>query len=283
MTALGEGVDRWARWVRENDARSVPWLHVVCDRMLDAAAVAEGSVVLDLGAGNGLVGVAAAERGAAVIFTDISSALLADCREGVAALPGARACRFEQVAAENLASIATDSVDAVTSRSTLVYVDDRRGALREAFRVLRPGGRLSVFEPLNGFWDERDDSFFGYRLPESVSGLGATVRISWRDQSRRLRSFETADFMRSAEDAGFEQIDGFVEATIAPGGIWNRDFNKALDVVPNPLAVSLREAIEQALSPEAASIFRNALRPLVERGEGVSRTAALYLLARKPN
>lgn len=66
MTASAEGVDRWARWVRDNDARSVPWLHGVRDRILDAAAVVEGSAVLDLGAGNGLVGLGAAERRAEV-------------------------------------------------------------------------------------------------------------------------------------------------------------------------------------------------------------------------
>jgi ubiquinone/menaquinone biosynthesis C-methylase UbiE len=275
--------DRWAKWVRENDARSVAWLHDVRDLILDAAAIGEGTVVLDLGAGNGLMGIGAAERGAEVIFTDISAPLLSDCRAAVAGLPRARACRFEQAAAENLGSIASRSVDAVTSRSTLIYVDDRCAALREAFRVLRPGGRLGVFEPLNGFWGDHDDTFFGYRLPESVRRLGDTVRAAWRDQYRRLLSFDATELIRSAEVAGFSPVDGFIEAKIAPGGSWSRDWESALEMAPNPLAMSLREAIESALDADAASIFRDALRPLVEHGEGVTRTAALYLFAKKPD
>ena len=39
--------------------------------------------------------------------------------------------------------------DAVTVRSVLIYVAAKAASFREFARVLRPGGRLSIFEPIN--------------------------------------------------------------------------------------------------------------------------------------
>jgi SAM-dependent methyltransferase len=58
-------------------------------------------------------------------------------------------CRFVLASAESLTGIADASVDVVTTRSVLIYVKDKAAALREFYRVLRPGGRISVFEPVN--------------------------------------------------------------------------------------------------------------------------------------
>ena len=42
-------------------------------------------------------------------------------------------------------------MDIVTTRSVLIYVEDKRRAFEEFFRVLKPGGRISLFEPINRF------------------------------------------------------------------------------------------------------------------------------------
>jgi arsenite methyltransferase len=39
----------------------------------------------------------------------------------------------------------------LTTRSVLIYVADKAGAFREFHRVLRPGGRISLFEPINRY------------------------------------------------------------------------------------------------------------------------------------
>jgi len=49
----------------------------------------------------------------------------------------------------------------------------------------------------------------------------------------------------------------------------------------NPKVPSLAEAMDQALTSEEAEKFVNHLRPLVESGQGVSRSAVAYLWAVK--
>ncbi|WP_348240817.1 methyltransferase domain-containing protein, partial [Salmonella enterica] len=51
--------------------------------------------------------------------------------------------------AETLEGIADSSVDVVTTRSVLIYVDDKAAAFAAFHRVLKPGGRVSLFEPIN--------------------------------------------------------------------------------------------------------------------------------------
>jgi arsenite methyltransferase len=60
-------------------------------------------------------------------------------------------CVFVEACADALHGICTESVDVVTTRSVLIYVEDERAAFDEFARVLRPGGRVSLFEPISRF------------------------------------------------------------------------------------------------------------------------------------
>ena len=82
----------------------------------------------------------ARERGARVVFSDVSQDLLDACRQIAA---GDDRCSFVRASATDLSVISDESVDVVTTRSVLIYVSERARAFTEFFRVLRPGGRLS--------------------------------------------------------------------------------------------------------------------------------------------
>jgi arsenite methyltransferase len=78
------------------------------DGVLERAAVADGDVLLDVGAGDGLIGFAALDRvgpGGQVIFSDISADLLAECRRRAVADGRLERCRFVQAGATTCAGL----------------------------------------------------------------------------------------------------------------------------------------------------------------------------------
>jgi SAM-dependent methyltransferase len=106
------------------------------EALLDAADIRAGTRALDLCCGPGIVTGAAAERGAKASGLDFSSAMLAEARVAHPSL------RFHEGDAEAM-PVADTSFDAVVSNFGIHHVPRPERALAEAFRALRPGGRLA--------------------------------------------------------------------------------------------------------------------------------------------
>jgi arsenite methyltransferase len=91
---MAEKRDRWAQWLfegRQGSAdeeayrRTLESLWPVRERVLDNARLGVGEVLLDVGAGDGLIGFGALDRvgpEGRVIFSDVSQELLDVCRQG---------------------------------------------------------------------------------------------------------------------------------------------------------------------------------------------------------
>src|SRR5215469_649235 len=185
---MASASDRWHRWLMDVRFGSDPVererlltevLYPVRDTVLDKAQLRPGYTVLDVGTGDGLIAFGALERlgpEGQVIFSDISQDLLDHCREAAAAEGMLDRCRFLLAPADRLSALAASSVDVVTTRSVLIYVKDKAGALREFYRVLRPGGRISLFEPINVLMSASDPGRFGGYDVSPVRELAAKVR-----------------------------------------------------------------------------------------------------------
>jgi ubiquinone/menaquinone biosynthesis C-methylase UbiE len=103
--------------------------------LLDEGQVSRSSRVLDVGTGTGLVAAAAAQRGADVVGIDFSDAMLAEAR------------RLHPEIEYHAASIdalpfAAGTFDAVIGNFVLHHAGRPAKVLEEAFRVLRPGGKV---------------------------------------------------------------------------------------------------------------------------------------------
>jgi SAM-dependent methyltransferase len=126
-----DAAEAWHRW----DPTFDEWLGAATERMLDLARVGEGSRVLDVAAGSGGQTYAAARRGATVLATDISEAILSSIRGPQIAT---RVMDGEHLSVED------GTFDAVVSRLGIMYFPDKPRALAEQRRVLRPGGRVGA-------------------------------------------------------------------------------------------------------------------------------------------
>jgi arsenite methyltransferase len=125
------------------------------DRILDAAHLAPGMKLADIGTGEGVIAFRAIERigpTLSVVLTDVSAPMI----RHAAALASQRRvnsqCSYLYCAADRLDGIADASVDVVTTRAVLAHVADKKAALRGFRRILRPGGRISIAEPLLHRW-----------------------------------------------------------------------------------------------------------------------------------
>jgi len=256
----------------------------VRDKVLDRAEFAAGEMLLDVGCGEGLIGFGALERGAGhVVFSDISEDLLKFCRETADPLGMSGRCRFVNASAHELAGVEDGSVDVVTTRSVLIYVAEKGQAFREFFRVLRPGGRLSLFEPINRFgMHERRQGFWGYPsdglhdLADRVEGVYETIQ----PPTDPMLDFDERDLIRFAEDAGFFPIDLELQAEVR----WTdpKPWPAFLNSSGNPKIPTIAQAMDEALTPEERDEFAERLRPLVEGGRGIWRMATAYLKAVRP-
>ncbi len=131
------------------------------EAVLGALDPEAGELVLDLGSGPGLLAAAIAERvgtGGAVTGIDVSPDMLAIAAARRLA-PGAATPAFREGSVTEL-PFPDGAFDAAVCTQVYEYVEDMPLALREAARVLRPGGRLVVLDTdwQSIVWRSSDDA-----------------------------------------------------------------------------------------------------------------------------
>jgi len=294
--ASGSVGDRWSEWLLRGREGGDPTLRQrflaevllpARDQVLDRGRVDKGEVVLDVGAGDGLIAFGALDRVGPtghVIFSDVSPDLLQHCRSLAVELSLANRCSFFECPAQNLTSIADTSVDVVTARSVLIYVDNKRQALEEFYRVLRPQGRISIYEPINRLtYPDPANEWFGYDI-SPVRDLAERVKkthVSLVGSLHAMLGFDERDLFSLAEQVGFVELHLELHRRAARLNV-PRSWASFSTSSPNPLSPTFGEVIDNALSPDEARRFTTHLRPLVEEGRRIERVALAHLWAERP-
>lgn len=285
--------DVWATWLRTGRdggssrmrTENLDRLATVRDLILDRAGLQAGDTVLDVGAGQGLLGLGALERvgpKGMVIFSDISEALVDDCRNAVSELAAPDRSRFVRASATDMSEIPTSSVDVVVERAVLLFIEDRGRAFAEYHRVLRPGGRVSLGEPLNSWMSaDRPGFLWGYDLTDVIElerKLHDARRAGSAAADDLLCGFDDRDLVLVAREAGFQRVDTLTELALAPPPVRD-DLEVFLDTAPNPLAATTRALMAAVLSSGEAERFTASLRTALHEGRGERRHAMTFLRA----
>jgi ubiquinone/menaquinone biosynthesis C-methylase UbiE len=154
--------------------------------------------VVDLGCGSGIVGgILAANSRIARLHGVDSNGNLADL---------AKQNGYAEFTASDLARIPLPDAqfDAAISICVLEHVEDLAGALREAHRILKPGGRL-FFSTVGLHFHE---GLIGYRLRRAVGRLGAAREFARRRDlvSMHMHFLGTEEWVRVLHRLRFTQI-----------------------------------------------------------------------------
>jgi arsenite methyltransferase len=186
----------------EKDLASIPKganLGLGCGNPVALATLKEGEIVLDLGSGGGLDCFLAAEkvgREGKIIGVDMTPEMIDKAREN-ANKGEYRNVEFRLGEIENL-PVADNTVDVIISNCVINLSPNKKRVFEEAFRTLKPGGRLMV-----------SDIVLLKELPEAIRNsveayIGCLSGAVMRD-----------NYIEKIKRAGFEKVE-IIEETHFP-------------------------------------------------------------------
>jgi SAM-dependent methyltransferase len=213
--------------------------------LLDAVGAGPGIRLLDVACGPGWLAAGAAERGAAAVGADFSAAMVAEASRRFPAI------EFRQGDAEAL-PFPDGCFDAVAISFGLMHLARPERALREARRVLRPGGRIG---------------FTVWCAPADAVGLGLVLdavrahgnpEVPLPPGPPFFRYSDPVESRRALLDAGFTQPQ-----VTRVSQLWRLPSSDALFAAMYDGSVRMAGLL-RAQTPEALRAIRAAVRSATE-------------------
>ncbi|MGW4773437.1 class I SAM-dependent methyltransferase [Nocardia sp. NPDC004278] len=236
--------------------------------LLDAAHVARGDHVLDIGCGNGQLTRLAARRAAAAAGVDLSGPMLARAREQAGAR-GVDNVSFTQGDAQ-VHPFPDAAFDVALSRFGIMFFADPVAAFGNIARALQPGGRLA-FVSMPALTDSEIGRVFG----------AAAAHLPDFEIGPSLNDFADPDTMRRLlTTAGFIGVDA---RRVDADSTWGPDIADATQFIMDWGPVRYHRSLHDFTADEQVrAAIADALEPFV-RPDGVHLSAAAWLVtAMKP-
>jgi ubiquinone/menaquinone biosynthesis C-methylase UbiE len=168
--------------------------------------------VIDVGCGpgNSALTLASLRADVQIIGLDGSIAMTHRAQRAILRHPSGGQVRLARADIQTL-PLPDSSIDAITAHSVYYMLDDQRGFLAEARRVLRPGGRLIMLDPA--------------RVPYPLGVIRRHPRTAlsvliWHTVSRAYHRYTPEGLARELEAAGFARVLG--ERAVAGYGVLSR-------------------------------------------------------------
>jgi sterol 24-C-methyltransferase len=166
------------------------------EKLAETLDLPRGSIVLDAGCGVGDVATyLAAKHGLQVTGIDILDFNLAEAKRRAEAKGLSNLVDFRRMSYSEL-DLPDNSFDAVYTMETLVHAVDAERVLKEFYRILRPGGKLALFE-----YSRDPDSLMPSKVAQTLHSINARAAMPSFDR------FEHGVLERFLKKVGFSNIE----------------------------------------------------------------------------
>lgn len=289
--------DRWADWLTSGRQRGLgekqvremyAQLNKLRDRVLKGAKLKRGDRVLDVGAGTGLLALDVQRRlkgNGFVVASDISHDAVSVCRSQA---DDVGAPLFAAVGDVIALPFEDETFDVVLTRSVLIYLKDKPAGISELFRVLRSGGRFSIFEPINEVWRTMNDRITESGIYDSFRPIYDEIQDHYRNSPvGPFTGWDERDLRNWFEDAGFSEVNLSYEHTYShprsPKRITDSDRQRVRaqwGMRPNPYDPSFEELVRKLAGEEADDFLERFLEHVLSSPPPTSQGMA-YISGRR--
>ena len=289
--------DRWADWLQnhryggdQNYREHIrDKIESYVRRGLNLLTYQPHMTLVDVGCGDGVLGFQALkeqESTLQLIFTDVSAAILSVVEKDIKTRNLEAQCRVVACNAQAMDHLESQSVDIVATRAALAYVPQKKQAIQEFYRILKPGGQLLLVEPIF-----KDEALATAKLKDMVESGDQSVELrllhQWKAaqfpdqldaiQTSTLCHYNERDLFSLLQTQGFKDIH--LELHIDQNAHKYPHWDIFLKLSPHPLAPTLEQILESRMSQTDAQLFESIFRPLVESGGLTSLDRIAYLKA----
>ncbi|MFH0702051.1 MAG: methyltransferase domain-containing protein [bacterium] len=284
-------IENWTEWLKNSrfsymneiqKEQTLRWLFQVRDKILDRACLKSGDTLIDIGTGTGLLAFKAYDflkDSGKIIASDTSEDCITECKKVAKTCNIIEGMDFLLSDAANI-KLEENSVDIVVMRSVLVHILDKISAIKEFYRILKPGGRISIFEPII----KSNTKYYQLINPINFSNYDKLKEVEYKimtNENDPITNFDDKSLVNDFKLAGFKDIDldlGTEESNYqVSAGMIEPWFNSP----PSPGSLTLKEKFLKYLDIEEINDYINKLKSELDGKSITVKSFSAYISAKK--
>jgi len=288
---MSDAVKNWTEWLKESrfsymdeaqKEQTILWLFSVRDKILDRASLKAGDIVIDIGTGTGLLAFGAYERlneNGVIIATDKFEDCILECEKNIAKSGISNNFLTQQCPADNI-PLMDNAVDAVVMRSVLVHILDKSPSINEFYRILKNGGKISIFEPII----RSNTRYYELVNPENITCYEkfkqAEIAIMSSSESP-LTNFDDKTLIECFEKAGFKEIDLDLTTEQSIYTVNAAMIDPWFNTPPSPGSLTMRENFLNYFSEDEVNRFIEEVKKDLDGKNITVKSFSAYISAMK--